>query len=238
MAHNRNFYSTFRCSWKHNPTKRNLWERWKGRLEFFTQNPDLLNKWHETLQHPEDFRNGQKLRKQKGIWIISAWHWFSWSTLCFQNYSNFRAISTNRKYWFQSQLQIREKLKKNVWGFLNFIFKCKCFNVQKKKTTIDFDIWVFLLWFWRIVLLRLFVCFLLYLFCFVLFICFSLCGRGIFVWGDFLCCFLLGFFFVCFSWETVTRQSKEFFFFQESQILALVQAIFCSQQLKSCAIRA
>lgn len=110
VAHNRNFYSTCKCSWKCNPTKRNLWERWKGRLHFVTKDPELHNKWRETLQHPEDFRNAQKLRKQKGIWIISACHWFSWFTSCFQNYSNFRAISINRMYWFQS-LSLLEKLK-------------------------------------------------------------------------------------------------------------------------------
>lgn len=80
--------------------------------------------------------------------------------------------------------------------------------------------------------------FVLCLFCFALFICFSLRGWGFCVWGACLCCFLLAF-LVCFSWETLMRQSKVVWvFFQGSQTLALVQGIICSQQLKSSAIRA
>lgn len=117
---------------------------------------------------------------------------FPGSHVFFQNYSNFRTTSTSRMYWFQSlaQLEIHEKLK-NMCGVVKFLF-LNANALICRRTTLDFDIWVFLLCFWRIVL-PCSVCFCLFCVCFALLCSFVFpCVVGGFVCG--------GLVYVAFFW--------------------------------------
>lgn len=194
VAHNRNFYS--KCSWKCNPKKETCEKGEKAdcilsqKIQTFTTSDvrlcstlrtlGMLKSWenrreHELLVHVIGFPDSHRVSRIIPTSEPSA------LTECID---------------FNPYLCLKS-CKRCMRFFLNFIFKCKCFNMQRN----NHRFWHmgFSLWFWRISLLCLFwLFFFFFCICFALFCSFVLhCVVGIFVCGVFfLCCSLLGFLFV------------------------------------------